>query len=86
MLFVFLDCDLNQEDKDYLREQIKENTGENSLILGPHFLKVCQFPVKKDRAASLWEKPPRLADNASVDAVAEKLVSRLEDAYKRCGI
>lgn len=60
MLFLFLDCDLDDESKNKLRTDVKERTGEDSLILGPSFLKVCQFPVKKERAASPKKKLPWL--------------------------
>lgn len=60
MLFLFLNCDLDDKSKNKLHAEVKERTGEDSLILGPNFLKVCQFPVKKERAASPKKKLPWL--------------------------
>ena len=50
MLFMMCDIDLGREQKEAIRKEVKERTGEDCLILGHNFVNVCSIPVKKDRA------------------------------------
>lgn len=51
MLFVRMDCDPDREAKEKIRQEIRERTGEDCMLLGPHFISVSSIPVKKDEAA-----------------------------------
>lgn len=49
MLVLFCKYDLDEEQKNKLRDLVKEDTGENCLILGPAFTGMRQVHVKKDK-------------------------------------
>ena len=58
MLFFRCDLELSQEQKDFLRNEIRERTGEDSLFIPSTIEFIQNVPVKKDEAAPRRETAP----------------------------
>ena len=59
MLFLYCECDITTENKQKIRDMVKERTGEDCFILTPPFTDIRSFPVRKDKTAPLSKRLPR---------------------------
>lgn len=51
MLILFSQCDLDGKEKEAVREEVKQRTGEDCIILGPVFNDAKQVFSANERAA-----------------------------------
>lgn len=58
MLVLFTVCLPSTEEKEEIRAEVKERTGEDCLILGPIYRNVLHFNVKKEREAPRQKRLP----------------------------
>lgn len=58
MLVLFCKCNLNADQKEIVRAEVKKRTGEDCLIIDPEFTDIRQIKTQKDRAAPLWKRLP----------------------------
>lgn len=60
MLILFTRELPSEEQREKIRMEIKDRTGEECLILGPAYSRVLQLSVKKERAVPLHKRLPQL--------------------------
>lgn len=58
MLFLNMATSLTGEEKEKIRKEVKERTGEDCCILPPYITRVDSIPVKKDGQPPCEETAP----------------------------
>lgn len=60
MLCLFCRHNLDEAQKEIVRAEVKQKTGEDCLILGPDFYGICFFQGKKEKAVPPHKRLPWL--------------------------